>query len=383
MQTLSEELLLCIVSRVTTSVELKSLRLVNKRLSIIATEKLFKTIFVRLQRNSLQKLTTVSKHPVLSTKVKTLIYEADGHFPDYWNPDESYVHYKLIGLLRHETRDAWLFGFPLDEASHLACLMTNLSNLAHVGFEDLTDLWAHSHDTDGLTESVLRLPEHLRGCGVRSLVAIARAASTTTNCIKYLETSNHNHGLHYSFLNLEGLDMYHIICVFANLTRINFYLNTNEGELGSADVLQKGNLSALFTIARNLQHLSIGFDQRPHARVELVHLLGSGTWPHLQKLDISAIDFHIWEMQQFFLRHRNLTRIGLANSRLHSGTLRQLFDMLRDNDGLEVVALDGALGDGSADFDFMEHSENRRKGTAYVLGHGQYPNFEITEVEGG
>ena len=375
MQALSEELLLCIVSRVTTSRELKRLRLVSKRFALIAAEQLFQTVIGRVQQSSLQKLTAISKHPVLSTKVKTLIYEADGHLQDYWNLDARQIQYnKLIGLLRHETRDAWLFGFALDEASHLAYIMANLPNLVHVRFETSSDLRA------GLAEQPApSLPEHLRGCGVRSLVAITRAASTTTaNSIKHLETSNDALGLHYSFLSLEGLDMYHIVRVFANLTRIAFYLNTNEGEHGSNDVLQTGNLSLLLTAARNLQHLSIGFDQRPHARVHLAHLLGSGTWTRLTTLDISAIDFHVWELRAFLQRHPTLTRIGLANSRLHSGTLRQLLDLLRDTAGLECVALDGALGDGSGEFDFLECSANRSAAVAYVFGLGEYPNFEVT-----
>ncbi|MCJ1359570.1 MAG: hypothetical protein MMC33_009572 [Icmadophila ericetorum] len=348
----------------------------------MAAEKLFEIIFVRFRKDSLQKLMAISKHPVLSTSVKTIVYEADGHLQDYWNFEESHDQFKLVGSLGHETRDEWLFGSILDEASRLASSMTNLSNLDDVRFEDLTDLWPRSQDAQRLTELVLRLPKNLRGCGVRSLAAIMRAASVMANNVRHLEISNQSHGLHYNCLNLEGLDMYHTICVFTNLTHIGIYLNTVEGELGSIDVLRKGNLAELLMAASNLQELSLGFDQRPHARVELVHLLGSETWKDLTRLDISAIDFHIWEMEGFFLRHQNLAWIGLANSRLHSGQLRQLFDLLKGNVVLQSVALDGALGDSIMDFDFLEHSENRRKGTAYVLGHGQYPHFEMTKIDG-
>ena len=97
-----------------------------------------------------------------------------------------------------------------------------------------------------------------------------------------------------------------------------------------------------------------------------------------------AIDFHLWEITNLVQRHQNLNHIGLANCRLHSGSLRQLLELLKGElPQLETLSLSGALGDSNMEFDFLESSENRRTGTEFVIGGGDYPTFNITELEDG
>lgn len=85
-------------------------------------------------------------------------------------------------------------------------------------------------------------------------------------------------------------------------------------------------------------------------------------------------------MTSFLLRHKNINHMGLANCRLYSGSLRQLLQLLKDGLLLlDTVSLDGALGDSTIEFDFLESIKNRRIGTEFVLGNGHYPHFTITD----
>ena len=385
MQFLSQELLLRIIGNVTSSDDLKSLRFVNKRTSILVTEALFHTIYVRSQEASLIKLMAISKHSLLSELVTTIIYEADANFQEYRNPQgvagRPWWNANTEQQLDHQQIHALL----LDEASRLACSVFDLPNVKSLRFAKLSPLgFDHSDPSiaELLTATVPDLPEELCGYGVQSFMTLMRAASVAASRIRTLETSNRLHGLHYSFLYLGGVDMHHIVSVFANLTSISLYLNTNEGERGSEDALRGGNLSNLLMTSTHLQKLSLGFDQRPDARVSLTCILGSGEWKALRRLDVMAIDFHLWEMTSFFLRHPDINHVGLANCRLHSGDLRQLLALLKDGLSLlKTVSLDGALGDSTTEFDFLEYSENRRTGTDFVLGIGNYPTFTTAEPE--
>ena len=382
MDRLSQEVLLVIMGHVASSTDLKSLRIVNKAMSILATEALFHILYIRCQKGSLAKLIAISKHPIISQLVTIITYDADTDFWEYQSSSHISGDPRWSASVEPRLGHYQIHGMLMDEASRLAYAMAGLTNVREIRFTKLTNLRldrsksrvAYPRNPAAITD----LPEDLCGYGVRSFVALMRATSIAARPIHAVEISDRLYGLHYNILNLKGVDMYHVVSVLTDLTSVSLYLNTNEGERGSEDALQAGQLSNLLMTSTRLQELSLGFDQRPSDRVRLVRMLGSGRWKRLRKLKIMAIDFHLWELTDFLRRHRNISHIGLNNCRLHSGTLQQLFTLLRDGlSSLKELGLDGALGDSVMEYDFFQGSENHRAAVDFVLNGGDYPNFSM------
>ena len=384
-QSLAKELLIRILQEVTIGKDLKSLRFVNKSISILVTAQLFHTIFVRFRRDDLSRLITIATDPILRAHVKEISYDIDGPLEAYWNTTET-THLPGPTTPHGEIPNhRWALSCLLDEASRLAYAITHLPNVIALRLVESTGQWHDLNPDDDTNSSVLgeHLPEDLRGFGVRSLVAMMRVASITTTDITTLEVSNRRHGLHYSFLNLTGPDMYHTFTMFANLTHIGIYINTSGGESESQVLLRGGILSELLMTASHLRQLSLGFDQRPDEDVRLAQILGSRRWKGLRKLDIMALDFHYEEMEKFLRQHPDLTEFKIANSRLHSGSLRQMFELVHTQlPQLKTVGLDGALGDATSEFSFLQFSENQRLGKKFLLGDGLYPRFQADGQEG-
>jgi hypothetical protein len=76
--------------------DLKSARLINRRLSDLTTPLLFTTVRVVYTEQSIRRLTAISKHPVLRNYITTIYYEAD-RLDDYnydawlkWATSEEY-----------------------------------------------------------------------------------------------------------------------------------------------------------------------------------------------------------------------------------------------------------------------------------------------------
>jgi hypothetical protein len=76
--------------------DLKFARLINRRLSNLTTPLLFTTVGVVYTEQSIRRLTTISKHPVLRNYITTIYYEAD-RLDDYnydawlkWASSEEY-----------------------------------------------------------------------------------------------------------------------------------------------------------------------------------------------------------------------------------------------------------------------------------------------------
>ena len=377
---LSKELLLPVVECLTHTRDLKSLRLVSKSISILATAQLFKTVIARFQSNGLSNLMAISRHPLLKHHVKSLLCEIDGPPNGYWNYEEETNLHTLTAAPTDILDNPWVLACLLDEASRLACVMANLPNIHAVHFTEMIEtpeVESNVSDTSEPFTAFGDLPDELQGQGVRAFLAMMRAMSINSNSVTTLEVSDQLHGLHYSFLNLSGLDSHHVVAIFTNLTIISIYINTKSGEEKSQTILQQGNLSGLLSRAKNLRQLSLGFDQRPSEPVELANILGSTRWKFLRILNLTALDFHLREMRAFLDQHRKITCFGLTNCTLHSGSLRGLFELLRNRlPLLKKVKLGGALGDDTKDFDFMDGSANERAGIAFVLGQGPYPTFE-------
>jgi hypothetical protein len=378
MEGLPDDLARDIISAILSRDDLKSVRLVDKRCSRFATERLFKKLYVRFRECSLQKLLAISRHPELGSLVTEIVYEADGDVRQYWTPTPLASHLDLSDTSELVRGDERYLGVALDETSRLAASMTNLRRILNVRFQDLThpELESDPADQEGVIELPPTLPESLRGHGVRAFFSVMRAAVVAELALKYLEVSPLLYGLHYNFLDMKGLDMRHTSNVFVNLERILMYVNTGEGELGSQRALRKGSLATLLTNATHLRHLSLGFDQRPDESIALVDILGPGTWRALKRLEILGLNFHLWEIADFVERHPDMVRFGLANCKLHSGSLRLLLEVLRNDLSLRTITLDGALGDTTVEFDFLESSRNQTNGRDFVLGRIQYPRFE-------
>ena len=380
---LSKELLLPVVESLIETRDLKSLRLVNKSLSILATAQLFKTVIARFQSNGLSNLMEISRHPLLRHHVKSLLCEIDGPPNGYWNYEAQTNLHTLTAAPTDILDLPWVLACLLDEASRLACVMANLPNINAIHFTEMIDVTVVESSVSGTSEPFTAfedLPEALQGQGVRSFLAIMRAMSINSNLVTTLEVSDQLHGLHYSFLNLSGLDSHHVVAMFTNLTVISIYINTKSGEERSQAILRQGNLSGLLTHAKSLQQLSLGFDQRPSEPVRLANILGSSHWKFLRTLRLTALDFHLREMRAFVEQHRKITTFGIANCRLYSGSLRGLFELIRDRlPLLKRVRLDGALGDRTSDFDFLQGCANERAGRNFLMGKGPYPNFVVTD----
>ena len=241
--------------------------------------------------------------------------------------------------------------------------------LTHLDPASATGADPEAHpDREAQTNAVLGLPGGLRGDGVRSLFAVMRAATVAETDLQYVDTGPSLYGIHYSFLEQRGIEMQHTSDIFAHLKRLAIYLNTDEGKPESQVVLSRGFLAQLLTSATQLQSIGLGFDQRPDEGITFMNILGPGVWPALRQFNIHALDFHLWEMSDFVERHPEIAQMGLANCKLHSGSIEDLLVVLRDDLSLNSVLLDGALGDADAEYDFFEMSRNRQNGTDFVLG---------------
>ena len=374
-----------ILQEITTIEDLKSLRFVNRETSFLVTAQLFYTIFLRFQRDDLSRLIAISKDPILRDHVKEISYDIDAPIERYWNSHETTYISRPINWRERILHHRSALDCLLDEASRLAYAMSNLPNVIALRFVESSGRW-HDLNPDNDTElslSLENLPEYLRGRGVRASAAMLRAASITSTNITTFVISNRRHGLDYSFLNLDGPVMPYAVAVFANMTHISLYINTREGEPESQILLRTGILSELLATAIHLRHLSLEFDQRPRESVRLAHILGSRPWRDLRNLEIVAIDFHYHEMQDFLKQHQVLTHFKIANSQLYSGSLRQMFELLRNElQCLTTVELDGVLGDTNFEVSFLQFSENRRLGRNFILGSGPYPQFQV-EQQGG
>jgi hypothetical protein len=374
MQALSSEVVLRICGNALGSRDLKSLRLVNKRFSALAAVSLFETSIVRFRQESLEGLTSISAHPYLSTLIRKIVYVCkDEDVETYWDqnrPSQKGLH----GLAEapNAVGGRWLVGAILEEAARLAASLTNLSGVMDI------QLWLDGAPVDSdMVDSPQPLADLQRlEPGIQQFSALVRASSIAKTSISTFGAFNFSRGLHYSFLEMERCDMQHAIAVFTNLTRIDLYIDTRQGEPASQVVLCKGKLADLLMTARHLRHLSLGFDQRPDQCVELLHILGTGTWEALESLELWAVDFNLWEIKGFLARHLNIVGIGLTDCRLHSRDSRRLLEAIRDIPKLDRVGLGGALGDSTVDFNFFEHTGNRQRGTEFVLGHCLYPKFE-------
>ena len=355
------------------SQEIASLRLVSKSICRFATPFLTSKIHLIFKADSFSRMEKISKHPIISKKITSILYESD--------------------MLRAMDRETWERGLISNEIAYRDMershqwrhsysqeqLETGWANYQQL-YGEQQNLIRHRCVASGLIEAMACLPnvtelrmsmgdnpmkrsdylkrafqDTLYGAfgsdgisyapGVPQLMALLQATLSAGIKLQVLECN-------VSWRILQSLkpNLRVFADVLAPVRKLKIILTAfsnartqPESEMPEyLSFLKRAHVRDLITQANAIQDLEIGF--RPVFAINLANLIGRHHWPKLTSITLSKTETTEEEMLSFFIRHRStLRKICLTTVSLSQGNWPSLVPRMRSSLDLEDCLLKGWL----------------------------------------
>ncbi|KAL8741966.1 MAG: hypothetical protein Q9190_005490 [Brigantiaea leucoxantha] len=397
-----------ILSRVCSFVsrdEIKDLRLVSRYLSNVATPQLITAIYLIFLPKSFDRMLAISRHPILSQYVTSIVYEYDTL--DYYDTQVEWERHiircrEVDGTLEHPgpsstERERRAYNRALGKAFHKpvqkifpAFRKPAFRKKAYKAYLDLfngqENLRKQGYGFAIITDAMTRFPKLEKIC-----MSEACAAFFPTNYSKNAfgagllspfgldqDTRNSGQILMRSLLvsayeagtkltsmrigypnwklitNLDR-DLWKVKEAMRDLRELFIFISRdcedfdNEDEMLSEDIpegqehLDNNGLIQSLTAATQLETLAVYiFWDEPFGPVEIKQIVGDFTWRQLKRVEFRCVEASEEDWISFFKRHsQTLREVSLEEIGLFDGSWITAFDAMYDVCQLERVRLKG------------------------------------------
>lgn len=381
--------------------DVPSIRLVNKKLSLIGLYYLISRVSFFLSKESLQRLHDISIHPILCQQVRTLHYQANvlkdikniAVYKDIMNtdvhrhdrrpqspgPDASERERRLY--LRNEAK--WRRGdSELVSSRQIRNMMCSYSKICTQQTDDI-----RNHvDRDLLATAVTRFPNLknmtftarptcCHGFGQRFMERFKDLRITpptrpdTGPTVKFL--SNYLNPLAGTNVKLDSLFISHVSPEILRMPKLNKQIESLKSNLASitdctlsfkldaektsrlhdegADatfaVMKHGGLPLLLSHMPRLRHLLISFDDCPcQTKIPLDRILGDHEWPNLRSLTLAQFSTTDEKLMDTLIeRMPCLWKLSFSNVTLTEGSWMEVTANMKKYLSLEEAVLSEIL----------------------------------------
>ncbi|OTB01862.1 hypothetical protein M426DRAFT_323094 [Hypoxylon sp. CI-4A] len=346
--------------------DLKSMRLVSKFFTSIASQLLFDKIFVSVRPEDLKIFADISKHPMLSAFVKEIVYVSVYRLHTRQQTRNLFHSEEGSQLDRVESE-------PLDIASDLA----RMPNIKKVTF-------ANRRCPPGIGNTLQRRVFYLdsvsskgptandiKECD-RGFALMCHALSETGTQIQSLVVDHYNldlftgpryrlkQGLCPSTFFSSHHDL-HVYCnAFRHLREVSLCLDdfAPHGETAWTRSRQK-KLARALSSATELEVLSLGFNFRERGSLSLVNYLpNTRTWPRLRNLELFNMTTNYPQLKYLIHQHCGpLETLDLEGISLVGGNWKNAKANLRKESIPRYIFLYDVWDDASSEDDSSSESE--------------------------
>ena len=387
------------------------LRLLCRSFADIGLHYLLSSYHLNFKKSSFERLLEISQHPVLSTCIKSIFYEADTlseydtrkeweeNISDYHRPDFdelSTVADRNIGTARaqrasrrayvkciqgcseRQFREAYrCYRECISDQREMISLGYNAQSIkdAIKRFPNLVSLEMSLHNCfesrAKRIDSAFSATMH-RPCGDHQQPDHEGVAQLCSLLLATLESSRRVQELHcgffdWKFFKAEADIFAKLKMAVQNLKVLELFISTNSsGDDHNEDsfhhqaivecalYLEEGRLRDFASAAPNLTALAIEFDSNvPHSPARLIDVVGTTTWPSLELACFSLFSFTDDDLIDFYRRHsRTLKNIGFDDIKLLQGTWQDLFPKIKETLELEHVRIEGDLWEPEVEYYF-------------------------------
>ena len=352
--------------------DLKSIRLVSKKLNALSSPLLFTRVYASLHLKDLEVLSAISRHPILSLLVQEIIYSG------------VFFHLSKIKASRNVSEEEPLSQHDLErgreyyrqrveesemtlrDREDVVIISAAISRMPNIRMVTLTNHWRPTRDLLGECSwserflGLVDLPEGARfggplprvypsyakvPCGLplcmrdpktgginidHGFRVMSRALSIANARVRMLSIdyfydplgslrSQLTGGISPGSFHMSPRDFVHSYNAFRYLHEVAFslWMENTDIEWG---ILMQGNIAKLLAAAEELEVLTFNFNRK----VDNIHLdkfLGSLTWPRLRSIRLFRKEIHQEELVGLLKRHcKTLKVLCLDSINLKSGT---------------------------------------------------------------
>lgn len=371
--------------------DLKSIRLVSKKLNALSSPLLFTRVYASLHLKDLEVLSAISRHPILSLFVKEIVYSG------------VFFHLSKIKASRNVSEEEPLSQYNLErgreyyrqrveesemilrDREDVAIISTALSRMPNIRMVTLTNHWRPTRDLLGKCSwserflGLVDLPEGARFGGPLSRVypsyakvpcglplrigdpktggmsidhgfrVMSRALSIANARVRMLSIDYFNDssrslrsrltsGISPGSFHMSPRDFVHSCNAFRYLHKVAFSL-WMENTDNEWDILMQGNIAKLLAAAEELEALTFDFNHTVD-NIPLEKFLGSLTWPRLRSIRLFRKEMHQEELAGLLERHcKTLKVLCLDSVNLKSGTWLDTAEEIRGCLSLGFISL--------------------------------------------
>jgi hypothetical protein len=364
MDCLPPEILLMICENIEIE-DIQALRQVNRGFAAIAGQYLLPEVHFFVHDQSLDKLQAICNHPIISKRVKSLLYEAlllDPHEKSFseWELDvqnSDLIHARVDHIVQRyhpeeeRQRDRHTRGQLRKCYENYVALHRRQQEILETryDFECITEAVKRFPALEKITMSSgfwfsersnaimqafekpsLQKP-YVNGVGpegVRQLTSLLLAVAQSEIKLKKLRAGS----LSWKVFQQDESTMKPMTQACKHLTSIKLFLGTemDDTKVGleaaeCREFLKNGALRNLLTSMPNLRTLDVSFDYASDADDTFPAALQDMIpdhhhWPHLEKLSIGCFDAEEWRLLSLYEKHKaTLKRIGLCDVMLRGG----------------------------------------------------------------
>ncbi|OAA34217.1 F-box domain, Skp2-like protein [Metarhizium rileyi] len=343
--------------------DLKSLRLVSKKINMLATKFLFTRVYASLHHEDLDVLHAIARHPTLSTLVKEIVYSGVYFHMYEIGPEDEFLQHKddpgrQYYLAHVEQQEEMLKQRHHDEV----IIFIALSLMPNIRRVTLTNHWCPTRDLLGTGYSIpgyAKPPRDVKVGGPLSRAyppsakepsglplqrglrkhcrmnidygfrVMYRAMNLARPSIQELSVDYYDdpcrsdrlltRGISPRSLLFSPLDLKNCCTAFSQLRKIAFSLCPASTD-DEWDILMEGNLAAVLAAATELEELTFDFTCSSND-VPLEKCLGTHVWPQLRSIRLLHKEMSSDELVALLKRHcKTLKVLCLDSCHLYDGT---------------------------------------------------------------
>ena len=370
------------------SEDIASLRLVSRSICHIATPFLTSKIHLIFKPGSFSRMGDISKHPIISKQITSILYEPnvlsamdretwESHlisgeykagFP-MWEAEEGTTAYRMrfMESFHHQPRHShtkeqlekgWaIYQHHYSEqqglirqqygTSDLVNAMSRLPNVTELRMSMSTNLTKRS--------GYLTFQDKLYGAfggdgiphapGVPQLISLLQSMYKSRIKLQVFEC-----GVSWKIFQCSMSDLRVFAEILAPVRKLKILLTAYNyaGDIIRAELpeyrsfSEKGRVRDLLFQANTIEDLEVKFV--PAVLINLFNLVGAHVWPKLTSITLSTIETTEEELLGSLVRHKStLRRLHLNTVFLHQGNWLSLVPQMRSSLDLEECVLDGRL----------------------------------------
>lgn len=352
MEKISPEIAREIIRHIESKKDLANVRLVQRSFSDLATEFLFRVIPVTPTRLGLFHLLALSRKPGFAFHIKevALLFDRIDYaiWPNFYknlklanidpNEDCGVWRVKIMQLAKSAFKDYKEFKTSPDYTAMLSTAFVRLPRLEAITIgkrdpRDRPNYPVSQYITSSEGEGG-RFYSEGKGTAdfTRAFGAMVDAAYLADAKILYFRADAFRPFVGALSIDKSAWDNPHLLpraaAVFRNcrVIELGLYHHKDDGTGPLTQRIREKSLYFLFVAARNLEELVITFNLRGGGNDLFRNVFGTqNSWPHLTKMEYSAIDVPMMDLITFLARYvKTLRRISIHNSRLLTGVWLQV-----------------------------------------------------------